>query len=208
MLIETIAVRDGVAPLWQLHIDRMCRAASELGLPAPDAAAPKGGADRIVRLFLDRRGLSVKQRDLGAQGPIRLVTVGVLHQPYPHKTVHRAVFDQAAAEAQRAGADEPLLLADGGLVAETARFAVIWEGDDGKLAGPPLELGILPSVGRAWLAELAGGIAEHALDRAALDGRPVALVNAVRGVVRVSSLDGTEVPQSALLNGVAERFRP
>jgi branched-subunit amino acid aminotransferase/4-amino-4-deoxychorismate lyase len=145
---------------------------------------------------------------MGAQGPIRLATVDIVHQPYPHKTVQRAVFEQALSQAQEAGADEPLLLSDGGFVAETARFAMIWEDDDGKIGGPPIELGILPSVGRARVAELCGQIAERASERTWLDGRPVALVNAVRGMVQVSSLDGTKVPQSALLDRVAERFWP
>jgi len=208
VLIETVAIRGGVAPLWEHHVARMRLAAAELGLPAPDIGAPKGGDDRVIRLLLDRRGISTKTRGLGSQGPVRLATVGVPHQPYPHKTVQRAVFDRALAEAQGAGADEPLLLAEGGLVAETARFAVIWETGDGTLAAPPLGLGILPSVGRVRLAEIACGIAEQALERAALDGRPMALVNAVRGVVPIGSLDGTEVPQSALLEWVAERFWP
>ena len=187
---------------------RMRRAAVDLGLPAPEASAPEGGNDRILRLLLSRHGVSTKQRDLGSQGPIRLATVDVVHRPYPRKTVERAVFDEALAEAQAAGADEPLLLANGGFVAETARFAVVWEDQEGRLSAPPLALGILPSIGRARVEELNGGIVERAIDRVGLDGRPVALVNAVRGVVPLASLDGTKVPQSALLERLAERFWP
>jgi branched-subunit amino acid aminotransferase/4-amino-4-deoxychorismate lyase len=208
MLIETIAVRNGTAPLWELHMARMRLAATDLGLPAPDATAPEGGNDRILRLMLGRAGTSTKFRDPGSQGPVRLATVDILHRPYPRKTVERAIFDQALAEAQAAGDDEPLLLADGGFVAETARFAVVWEDREGRLSAPPLALGILPSIGRARLEELNGSIVERAIDRASLDGRPAALVNAVRGVVRIASLDGTEVPQSALLERLAERFWP
>lgn len=208
MLIETVVVRSGRAPLWELHMARMQLAAAQLGLPAPDATEPVGGSDRILRLMLGRAGTSTKFRDLGSQGPVRLATVDVLHRPYPHKTVQRAVFDQALAEAQAVGADEPLLLADGEFVAESARFAVVWEDDQGRLAAPPLALGILPSVGRARLHQLSGGIVEQAVERGGLDGRAVALVNAVRGVVPIASLDGTKVPQSALLERLAERFWP
>jgi len=208
MLIETVAVRSGRAPFWNQHTARLATSAEVLGLPVPDVDRPVGGPDRIVRILLGRQGTSLKQRDLGAQGPIRLATVDVLHQPYPRKTVERAAFDQALAEAQAAGADEPLLLADGGFVAETARFAVVWEDQEGRLSAPPLALGILPSIGRARVEEINGGIVERAIDRAGLDGRPVALVNAVRGVVPLASLDGTKVPQSALLERLAERFWP
>ena len=208
MLIETIAVRDGTAPFWDRHLARMRQAAADLGLPPPEMEEPRGGDDRILRLLLGQRGVSTKRRDLGSQGPVRLATVDVLHRPYPRKTVERAVFDQALTEAQAAGADEPLLLADGGFVAETARFAVVWEDQEGRLSAPPLALGILPSIGRARVEELNGGIVERAIDRAGLDGRPVALVNAVRGVVPLASLDGTKVPQSALLERLAERFWP
>ena len=90
----------------------------------------------------------------------------------------------------------------------SARFAVVWEDDQGRLAAPPLALGILPSVGRARLHQLSGGIVEQAVERGGLDGRAVALVNAVRGVVPIASLDGTKVPQSALLERLAERFWP
>lgn len=208
MLIETVSVRSGRAPFWGRHMARLARSADELGLPVPDATEPVGGNDRILRLMLGRAGTSTKFRDLGSQGPVRLATVDVIHRPYPRKTVERATFDQALAAARAVGADEPLLLADGGFVAETTRFAVVWEDDEGRLAAPPLALGILPSVGRARLEELSGGIVEQAIDRAGLDGRPVALVNAVRGVVPIASLDGTKVPQSALLERLAGRFWP
>ena len=156
---------------------------------------------------VSRRGVVAGERPVGSTAPVRLVTSKVVHRPYPHKLVDRERFDRALADAKAMGADDGLLLTVGGQVAETAIWGVFWW-EDGKVAAPPMEIGILPGVARARIAEVVGDIQER---KAMLDevlARPLFVANSVRGVVPVTSLDGVEVPQAPETEGLASRFWP
>lgn len=205
-LIETIRVRQGTAPLWGLHLGRLARSCQALGVPFPgELAVPAGGLDRVHRLEVGPRGVTVTEREVGAAGPVRLVLGRAHHRPYPHKTTERGQFDHALAEARAAGADDALLLTPGGWVAEAAIWAVLWwEGD--RLAGPPLEFGILPSVGRSRAAEIAGPIIETRATPADLAGRALVVVNAVRGVVPVAALAGRPMPNDPRTEALIAQF--
>jgi para-aminobenzoate synthetase/4-amino-4-deoxychorismate lyase len=204
-LIETVRVRDGEAPLWGLHLRRLLRSCRALGVPFPtEFEVPAGGPDRVHRLEVSARGVSVSERAVGSLAPVRLVTSAVVHRPYPHKTTDRAQFDQAAAEARRAGADDALLLTAGGFVAETSIWGVFWWEDE-RLCAPALELGVLPGVARERLGEQVG-IVERRVPRAALEGRAIFLANAARGIVEVAALDGARVPQVAGTQALRDRF--
>jgi branched-subunit amino acid aminotransferase/4-amino-4-deoxychorismate lyase len=207
-LIETVRMRNGAAPLWYLHVRRLATSCRALGVPIPmELITPEGGADRVHRLLVSRRGVVVGERPVGSTAPVRLVTSKVVHRPYPHKLVDRERFDRALADAKAMGADDGLLLTVGGQVAETAIWGVFWW-EDGKVAAPPMEIGILPGVARARIAEVVGDIQER---KAMLDevlARPLFVANSVRGVVPVTSLDGVEVPQAPETEALASRFWP
>ncbi len=207
-LIETVRIRGGAAPLWYLHLRRLATSCRALGVPIPaDLPTPEGGADRVHRLLVSRRGVVAGERPVGSTAPVRLVTSKLVHRPYPHKVVDRERFDRALADAKEVGADDSLLLTVGGQVAETAIWSVLWW-EDGRLCAPPLELGVLPGVARARLEEIAGRIEER---RATPDQLPAAsafVANAVRGVVAVASLDGKDVPLSPQTEALAARFWP
>ena len=207
-LIETVRMRNGAAPLWYLHVRRLATSCRALGVPIPmELITPEGGADRVHRLLVSRRGVVAGERPVGSTAPVRLVTSKVVHRPYPHKLVDRERFDRALADAKAMGADDGLLLTVGGQVAETAIWGVFWW-EDGKVAAPPMEIGILPGVARARIAEVVGDIQER---KAMLDevlARPLFVANSVRGVVPVTSLDGVEVPQAPETEGLASRFWP
>ena len=69
------------------------------------------------------------------------------------------------------------------------------------MVAPSPRLGILPSVSRARIAEI-GPVSERSVPRDALDGVPIILANAARGIVPVARLDGKPVsahPGTALL---------
>jgi len=196
-LIETVRIRNGVAPLWYLHLRRLASSCKALGVPLPgELPTPSGGSDRIHRLEVDPHGLEVSQRPVGSNEPVSLVLARVTHRPYPHKTTERAQFDRAIEEARSAGADDAVLLSDGGHVAECAIWGLFWwEGN--RLCAPPLSLGILPGVARARLEELTGGIAERRVRPEEITGRGVFVANAARGVVPVASFQGRPVPQDS-----------
>ena len=193
MLIETVRVRNGVAPLWGHHLARLFDSCRAIGVPPPAVLeTPEGGADRVRRLLVSARGVESAERPVGSAAPVRLVTSAERHEPYPHKTTDRTQFDRARAEAVARGADDAVLLVAGGWVAETGIWGVYWW-EEGRVSAPPLELGILDSVARRRLAELTGGIVERRLRPDDLARRSVFVANAARGVVPVHSVDDAEV---------------
>ncbi len=204
-LIETVRIRDGQAPLWGLHLRRLVRSCRSLDIPFPTRFdVPAGGPDRVHRLQVSNAGMEVSEREVGSSEPVHLVTSSTVHQPYPHKTTERAQFEQAAAEARAAGADDGLLLTASGHVAETSIWSIFWwEGE--RLCAPPLALGILRGVARERIGELVP-IEERRLPRAGLDGQEIFVANAVRGIVEVAMLDRVPVPRSGRTEMLERRF--
>ena len=205
-LIETVRVRAGRAPLWSLHLARLQRSAQLLGITVPPVAAPEGGEDRVVRVLLERRGVTAAERPAGPTQPITLVIAAEAHAGSPLKTTERDLFDRVTIAARAAGADDGVLLAEG-VVAEAGRWTLLWwEGD--HLAGPPLSLGILDSVARERIRQLAGEIESRAVSPAQLHGVPIFAANAARGIVRVARFDGHQVPESPRTSELAAHFWP
>lgn len=207
-LIETIRIRNAVAPLWYLHLRRLAVSCKALGIPLPsELPPPEGGPDRVYRLEVGMRGVQVSERLVGSTEPVKLIISRVTHHAYPYKTTERAQFDRALDVARGNEADDALLLTPGGFIAETAIWSVLWW-EDGKLCAPALELGVLPGVGRARLTELAGQLEERRSTWADVRGLPLFLVNSVRGVVRVSAVQDEPVPASRETDALAARFWP
>ncbi|HEU5040138.1 MAG TPA: aminotransferase class IV [Gemmatimonadales bacterium] len=205
-LIETVRVRSGAAPLWYLHLRRLAASCKALGVPLPgELLTPEGGPDRVQRLEVGRRGLTVTQRSVPDTLAVRLIVSSVRHEGYPHKTTERGPFDRALAEAREAGADDGVLLTGGGFVAEAAIWTLLWW-EDGRVCGPPLSLRILPSVARARIEEMAGGIVERRVRPEELWGRPVLVANAARGPVAVASFEGRSAPEWPDFSRLSERF--
>jgi len=205
-LIETVRIRNGAAPLWYLHVRRLATSCRALGVPIPtELITPEGGADRVHRLLVSRRGVIAGERPVGSMAPVRLVTSKVVHRPYPHKLVDRERFDRALADAKALGADDGLLLTVGGQVAESAIWGIFWW-EDGRVAAPALDIGILPGVGRARITEIVGQIQERKVTLDEIRGRPLFVANAVRGVIPVATLDGAAVPEAAETEALASRF--
>jgi branched-subunit amino acid aminotransferase/4-amino-4-deoxychorismate lyase len=207
-LIETIRIRNGVAPLWYLHLRRLAVSCKALGVPLPgELPTPEGGPDRLYRLEVGMRGVQVSERLVGSTAPVKLMVSRVAHHSYAYKTTDRAQFDRALDAARAAGMDEAFLLTHGGFVAEAAIYSVLWW-EDGKLCAPAFDLGVLPGVGRARLTELVGQVEERHSSLIELQGLPLFLVNSVRGIVKVASLEGDSVRDSRETDALAARFWP
>ena len=207
-LIETVRIRNSVAPLWYLHLRRLATSCKALGVPLPgELLTPGGGADRIHRLEVGPRRVQLSERPVGSTAPVRLVVATVTHRPYPHKTTERAQFDRALEEARAADADDAVMLTSGGYVAECAVWGLFWW-EGGRLCAPPLELGVLPGVARARLEEVTGGLVERRVRREDLEGRSLFVANAARGVVAVASLEDHAVPQNPGTSRVSGSFWP
>jgi branched-subunit amino acid aminotransferase/4-amino-4-deoxychorismate lyase len=220
-VFETMRVRRGGIPLLERHLARLARSLAALGLPArvkgKGGRAPARELDTLVAPFVEmgeavlrlevRDGQSaVTVRDVPESVAPAVFTASARHVPYPHKTTERACFEAAAAEADRAKADDALLLTREGWVAEGTVWSVFWW-DGESLRTPALELGVLPGIARARLGELAR-LEEGRWARGALDGKSLVLANAVRGVVPVARLDGVPVPVDIRTAEIARSFWP
>ena len=207
-LIETIRLRNGVAPLWYLHLRRLAVSCKALGVPLPpDLPPPEGGPDRVYRIQVGMRGVQVSERLVDPPEPVKLIISRVAHHAYPYKTTERAQFDRALDRARGAEADDALLLTPGGFVAETAICSVLWW-EDGRLCGPAYDLGVLPGVGRARLTELVGQVEERHSSWKDIQERSPFLVNSVRGVVKIFSVQGDAVRSATETDALAARFWP
>ena len=103
-----------------------------------------------------------------------------------------------------------MLTADG-CVAEGSLLAIGWfEGD--VVRAPALELGILPSIGRARALqvalELGMEVEEGCFGLAEMEGRAAWITTAVRGVVPIALLDGDPVPTDPGTDLLARHFWP
>jgi branched-chain amino acid aminotransferase len=181
-VFETFAVTKGVA-LWRFeHIERMRKAAGELGIPFPeedienaiDALTHRARDSHVLRLTLTRgeggRGLAgdiAKPTLIGSLQPfddklrfqpMTLVTSMVrrnLHAPSSRlKTLSYIDNILAAREAHAAGVDDALMLNTGGRVASITIGNVFLE-SDGALLTPSLNEGILPGIMRDAIIRLA-----------------------------------------------------
>lgn len=216
-VFETLRVRGGRLPFLAAHLVRLAAAAPCAGLAvAPGLRgrllAYAAGGDAVVRVTVDAAGEAITTRPVPAA--VRLFNLQlstVSHQPYPFKSTDRALFDRARAAAVDSGAHEALLLTSGGFLAEGAITSVaFWR--DGALCLPSLDLGILPGIGRDRLLAVAreqgGAVEQGRYPRAAWDGRPLVLVNAVRGIVEVATLDGVVLPRDPRTSRLATLFWP
>lgn len=211
-VFETMRVRQGAIPLLSRHLARLVRSLSALGLPAPDRdldafVGPFSEMDEaVLRLEVRDGRAAVTVHGVPGGGSPVVITAATRHVAYPDKTTDRDCFEEAAAEADRAEADDALLLTADGWVAEGTVWSLFWwEGE--RLRTPGLEVGILPGVGRARIVELVR-VEEGRWRREALEGRSLFLSSAVRGVVPLARLDGGPVPLDQRTAEIARAFWP
>ncbi|HEY2805631.1 MAG TPA: aminotransferase class IV [Gemmatimonadales bacterium] len=194
-LFETIRFREGKALFLSQHIARLRRSCEALARALPEPGleervrAHAHGADLIVRVMLDELGERIESRPAPPVEPMRIVFSGTRHEPYPHKVTDRQMFDRARARVVPFRADEALLMAQGGVLAEGCVTSIFfWLGP--VLCTPALDIGILPGIGRARVIELAQEnkieVREGRFTRPDIEGLPVFLANAVRGVLETA----------------------
>lgn len=209
-LIETMRVRRGRIPLLAHHTARFAASLAALGLPASlslDAAAREADSvqDGVVRVEADESGMQVTSRSHDSPRPIAIRTVPG-YRPYPHKVGEREQFTIACAQARAAGADDALLVSEGGRAAEGTTWTLFWW-DNGGLHTPALSLGVLPGVARARLAEM-GSVSEGECPLEVLALRGCFAANAVRGVIPIREIDGALVRADERTVRLAARFWP
>jgi len=196
------------------HARRLRRDAAALGLEAPGeemlvtalralGREAFGAGAGVVRLAV-RPGpggpaaaiQAGSTRALGAEPALwRAILFSEPHPgnclPAGAKREGAAIYEAARAAALRAGADEALLVDARGLLVEGARTSIFVVRRDGALVTPPLGSGAVAGVAREIVLERVLDAHEDDVPLAALaEAEEVVLVNAVRGAVRLSELDG------------------
>lgn len=211
-LIETIRAREGRVPWLGRHMARLRASVNALSLTAPSsdiadlARIAAGSGERVVRLELRNGHVEISTRDVAEQRPVAIVVSDELYRPYPHKTTRREQFGRSLANARRSGADDAVLVSADGYVTEGTAWNLFWW-SNGKLYTPAEELGILPGIGRSRIMELTD-VHEDRVPVSALVGRSLFLVNAVRGVVSISRLQGEPVPSDPRTDELSASFWP
>lgn len=211
-LIETMRGREGRLPWLGRHLARLRASVAALGLSAPPpdiadlALIAAGSGQRVVRLELRDGHVEVSTRDVAEQKAVALVISDEPYQAYPHKTTRRGQFGRALANARRIGAHDALLVTADGYVAEGTAWSLFWW-DHGKLFTPAEELGILPGIGRSRIMELTE-VTDARVQVSALAARSLFLVNAVRGIVEITRLQGEPVPGDPRTAELSSRFWP
>jgi branched-subunit amino acid aminotransferase/4-amino-4-deoxychorismate lyase len=210
---ETIRVRRGRAVLLAEHVERLERSSAALRLgPVEEAARlaceavdEAGTEEGVLRLFRTDAALvaTVSALEPGlerlrARGLALTSVRGVPSQLLAGVKATSYAFNVAArAEAERAGADDALLLGPRDEVLEVATANMWWrEGD--VLSTPAAGAGILPGVTRAALLLLARAagyrVREGVFTRGALARAEEAFTtSAAREVMPVVLLDGREI---------------
>ncbi len=196
-LIETMAFdpENGI-PLLELHLERMKHSAAALGHEF-DRHAARNQIQALcfeletpakIRLLTARSGATALETGplpTPFEGEVRAIAL-----PHPldrsdwrlaHKTSDRGFYDEALDAARSMDAAEAVLVRDDGLVTEGAWTNLFVERDD-VLLTPPITLGLLPGVLRAFLLEKGRAREEElTLDDLA---NGFWLGNAVRGLFR------------------------
>lgn len=116
------------------------------------------------------------------------------------KTCNKLPQILARAEADRAGADEALLLNNDGMVAEASSANVFWI-QRGTVCTPPLSAGVLPGVTRALMLKLCGKLGLPVAERNVTlrrlkDSAGVFLTLSSWGLVEAATLDGRRLQRS------------
>ena len=206
-LIETVRIRNGVAPLWYLHLRRLATSCRALGVPLPgELITPGGGADRIHRLEVGPKGWRSASGRSGAPPRSALALATVTHRAYAHKTTER---DQFVARWRRPGRRRGRCAhADGRRVRGGVRdLGPVLVGGWPALRARARARGAA-GVARARIEELTGGLVERRVRLGELEGRSLFVANAARGVVPVATLEGRKVPQDPGTAGVSGSFWP
>jgi branched-subunit amino acid aminotransferase/4-amino-4-deoxychorismate lyase len=216
---ETIGVWAGAPFRLDDHLRRLDRSLAAIGLPSAPADAIRDDAeaalagqngDGALRVFVTGSGTRIVAL---VDPPVRATLEHLISQPAPWirplgtygpaaaKTMSYGPNMAASRAAQRAGGDDALLLSLERLVLEGPTFAVLWV-RDGELVAPALDLGLVDSISRRSVIDLAvsRGITCHIGDyriEDVLAADEVFTCSAVRPVHPLARLDDHVFPPAA-----------
>jgi branched-subunit amino acid aminotransferase/4-amino-4-deoxychorismate lyase len=226
---ETIGVWDGRPFRLDDHLARLDNSLAAIGLPAAPADAVRDDiakvmtdqtGDGALRIFVTATGSRIvsmseppvrtQLRRLSVQPAPWIRPLGT-YQPASSKTMSYGPNMAASRAAQRAGADDALLVSLEGRVLEGPTFAVMWV-REGRLFAPALDLGLVDSLSRRTVLEVAAAegveveTGHYALDEV-LSADEVMTSSSVRPLVALEAIDDHDLPPSSpVTTQLAERL--
>lgn len=233
---EAVRSYDGRLFLLDRHLDRLERSAAAMGLSLPERSDIAGWAestaragDGIVRIIVSRGGAvpgaDERERCLVYRHPLprrrERVKLGSVTAPWHPagaewelagvKTTSYAPNVAATQRAQMAGADDALLVSTGGVILEGPTFSIGWV-VEGRLETPELGLGILDSITRRVVLDLAGEsgvpVVEGEFTMAdLLRADEVMAWSTVKEVTPVVEIDGVTFPVGPMTTDLRRSFR-
>lgn len=213
---ETIGLWDGRPFRVGDHLERLDRSLAAIGLPTAPVDAIHGDIEQVLhdqdgdgalRVFVTGSGTRIV---VLAEPPVRVQLEHLVCQPAPWirplgtygpasaKTMSYGPNMAATRAAQRAGGDDALLVSLEGRVLEGPTFTVLWV-SDGDLVAPALDLGLVDSISRRSIIELAVAdgmtchVGEHVRDDV-LAADEVLTCSSVRPVHALARLDDHDLP--------------
>jgi branched-subunit amino acid aminotransferase/4-amino-4-deoxychorismate lyase len=216
---EAVGIWDGRPFRLEDHLERLDRSLAAIGLPPAPAEAVRADiagvmigqtGDGALRVFVTStasRIVSVSEppvrtqlRRLSSQPAPWIRPLGT-YGPAAAKTMSYSPNMTASRAAQRAGADDALLISLEDLVLEGPTFSVMWV-REGRVFAPTLELGLVDSISRRTVLDLATDMGiEHETGRYRLDdlltADEVMTSSAVRPLVALEAVDHKALPSKA-----------
>lgn len=226
---ETVGVWNGRPFRLDDHLARLDRSLAAICLPASPADMLRAEVDDVLtdqsgdgalRIFVTASGTRVVSlADPPVRSPLRRLAVQPApwirplgsYGPASAKTMSYGPNMAASRAAQRAGADDALLVSLEQRVLEGPTFTVLWV-RNGRIIAPDLALGLVPSISRRTLLELADeeGIA-HEVGRYGIDdllaADEVLSCSSVRPVSAIERVDDHVLPRDTpVADLLAERL--
>jgi branched-subunit amino acid aminotransferase/4-amino-4-deoxychorismate lyase len=216
---EAVGVWDSRPFRLDDHLARLDRSLAAIGLPSAPADAIRADiasvlagqtGDGALRVFVTSSGTRIVTL---SEPPIRTQLRRLSSQPAPWirplgtygpasaKTMSYGPNMSAVRAAERAGADDALLVSLEGLVLEGTTFTVMWV-REGRIFAPDLNLGLVDSISRRTVLELAAEMeidvetGRYGLDDV-LSADEVMTSSAVRPLVALEAVDGKTLPTPA-----------
>ncbi len=208
---ETIGVWDGHPFRLDDHLRRLDASLAKILLPPADADALRDDVatlldgvtgDAALRFYVTGSGTRITTvAPQPARAPARHLVPQVapwivptaVYEPAGAKTMSYGQNMTATRAAKRAGGDDALLLGSDGTVLEGPTFCVFWV-TDGTVHSVPVERGIVDSISRRVLRDLAGKAGHRVIDaEVGLDtlihADEVFICSSVRPVIAVEQID-------------------
>jgi len=200
---ELIRVYGGRAFALDEHLARLAASCAGLRLEHDGHAvradieqllSAAAGVDCDLRIVLTRGGRQIlllePQRRYEARARLGFITYSPSGVLDGLKSISYGANMLATRLARERGHDEALLVSPSGDVLEAPTASLFWVGADGVVRTPPLDLGILASITRAVVIELAEAEETRCRKDDALDCPEAFLVSTTREVQPVVAIEG------------------